>query len=175
MPPLAVDAGLGEQCRIGICLSKEYGVAFRLCAVTTDLPLIPDPPANLGIEDFCNKCFKCVDACPSGALTKTDKVEINGMGVWKQDVYKCFQYWNAKGVSCNICRRACPWSKPRTLPHKLIANVAQHVPPLRRFLIRADDVVYGKKPRYYPPPEWLQGEKHNMSLGRRLLYRFDHM
>jgi len=174
MPPLAVDAGLGEQCRIGICLSKDYGAAFRLCAVTTDLPLIPDPPASLGLEDFCNKCSKCVDVCPSGALKIEDKVEVNGHRVWKQDVYKCFRYWNAKGVSCNICRRACPWSKPRTLPHKVIAHAAQHLPSFRHLLILGDDIVYGNKPRYYPPPQWLQSEDEKMSLGRRLSWWFDH-
>jgi len=175
LPPMAVDAGLGEQCRIGICLSKEFGAAFRLCAVTTDLPLIPNPPANLGIEDFCNKCTKCADVCPSGAISKEDKTEVNGVKVWKQDVTKCFLYWNAKGVSCNICRRACPWSKPRTFPHRVVSSLAQHVTQARSFLVWADDIVYGKEPRYYPPPKWLQGKEQKMSFGKRLLYFFDHL
>jgi len=175
LPPIAVDAGLGEQCRIGICLSKEYGVAFRLTAVTTDLPLVPDPSTNLGIEDFCNQCTKCADACPSGAISNGDKTDVNGLRVWKQDVYRCYRYWNTKGVSCNICRRACPWSKPTTLPHLVVSNLAQHVPLIRPFLIRADNIVYGKQPRHYPPPKWLQSKEHKMSLGQRLLYRFDHM
>ena len=175
LPPLAVDAGLGEQCRIGICLTKEYGLAYRLCAVTTDLPLAPDLPVNLGIEDFCNKCTKCADACPPGAISREGMIEINGLRVWKQDVYKCFRYWNSKGVSCTICRRVCPWSKPRTFPHKVVATLGQHIPQLRSFLIWADDIVYGKKSRYYPPPEWLQTEEQKIGLGRRLLYLFDHL
>lgn len=175
MPPLAVDAGLGEQCRIGICITKEYGLAFRLCAVTTDLPLIPDPPTNLGIEDFCSKCTKCADACPAGDISKGDKVEVNGLRVWKQDVYKCFHYWNTRGVSCTTCRRVCPWSKPRTIFHRSVANLAINVSLVRRFLIWADDVVYGKNPRYYPPPKWLQSEEQKVSLARRFLYLFDHM
>lgn len=175
LPPIAVDAGLGEQCRIGICLSKEYGAAFRLCAVTTDLPLVPDQPTSLGIEDFCNKCTKCADVCPSGAISRGNKSQVNGLMVWKQDVYKCYRYWNTKGVSCNICRRACPWSKPRTFPHRVVANLAQHVSPVRPFLIWADNVVYGKEPRYYPPPKWLQGEEQKMGLGKRLFYFFDHL
>lgn len=155
LPPLAVDAGMGEQCRIGICLMKDYGLAFRLCAVTTDLPLIPDTPTRLGIADFCRKCTKCADNCPSGAISKDDKVEVDGLSLWQQDTYKCYRYWNAKGVSCSICRRACPWSKPLTWPHKLVANLAQHVPPMRRFIIQADDLVYGRKPKYHPPPTWM--------------------
>jgi ferredoxin len=175
LPPLAVDSGLGEQCLIGICLSKEYGLAYRLCAVTTDLPLVADAPAQMGIEDFCSKCHKCVDACPSGALSKKEKVEVNGRLVWKQDVYKCFRYWNAMGVSCTICRRACPWSKPRTQTHRMVGSLAAHIPIIRKPLILADDIIYGKKPRYYPPPEWLRSQPIKMSLGQKLLYKFDHL
>lgn len=174
LPPLAVDAGLGEQCRIGLCLTREYGIAFRLCAVTTDLPLIPDPPANLGIENFCRRCTKCADVCPSGAISKGEKIEIDGLRIWKQDVYKCFRYWNAKGAACTMCRRACPWSKPRTMPHKIVSTLAKNVTPLIPFFIWADNIVYGKKPRYYPPPKWLQGEDQKMSPGKKLLYWFDH-
>jgi len=174
LPPMAIDAGLGEQCRIGITLIKDYGLAFRLCAVTTDLPLVADPPTNLGIEDFCNKCTKCADACPAGAISKGDKREINGMRRWKQEVYNCFRYWNSQGLSCSQCRRACPWSKPRTFPHRTVASLAQHVPSIRSFLIHADDIIYGKEPRQYPPLAWLQGEEQKMSLGKRLLYLFDH-
>jgi len=174
LPPLAVDAGLGEQCRISICLTKEYGLAYRLCAVTTDLPLIPDPPSNLGIEDFCNKCTKCADVCPSGAISREGMTEINGVRMWKQDVLQCFRYWNTKGVSCTICRRACPWSKPPTLMHRITSSLAENVPLIRSALIKADDIVYGKKPRYHPPPKWLQTEEKNMSFKQKLLYWFDH-
>lgn len=162
MPPLAVDAGLGEQCLIGICLSKEYGLAYRLCAVTTDLPLLPDPPADLGIDNFCIRCRKCVDACPSGALSLREKVEINGRMVWKQDVYRCFRYWSAMGVTCGICRRVCPWSKPRTRIHKGVANLAIHLPAISPILIAADKIIYGKKPRYNPFPAWLLDNNENL-------------
>lgn len=117
LPPLAVYAGLGEQCRTGICLTKEYGLAYRLYAVTTDLPLAPDLLVNLGIEDFCNKCTKCADACLPGAISREGMIEINGFRVWKQDVYKCFRYWNSKGASCTLCRRVCPWRKARIFPY----------------------------------------------------------
>jgi reductive dehalogenase len=173
LPPLAVDAGLGEQCLIGLCLTKEYGLAYRLCAVTTDLPLAPDPLSKLGIEDFCNRCNKCVEACPSGALSKKEKIEINGRRVWKQNVSQCFKYWNAKGVSCSICWRACPWSKPRSFPHTLVANLSQSIPLLRPLILKADDIVYGKIPRNYPPPKWMQYKAQQMSLRRRLEYWFD--
>jgi ferredoxin len=162
LPPLAVEAGLGEQCRIGICLTKEYGLAFRLCAVTTDLPLAPDPPINLGIEDFCNKCYKCAENCPVKAISFGPKAEVDGIRAWKHDAYKCFEYWNYLGVGCSICRRVCPWTKPRRLLHRSVANLAIHIPTIRRLLVVADNIIYGKVSKYYPPPKWLRNDNHEI-------------
>jgi len=46
--PLAVDAGLGETGRLGYLMTRDYGPRVRLGAVTTDLPLIPDKPVDMG-------------------------------------------------------------------------------------------------------------------------------
>jgi hypothetical protein len=46
--PLAVDAGLGEMGRLGYLLTKQFGPRVRLGAVTTNLPVIPDKPVDLG-------------------------------------------------------------------------------------------------------------------------------
>ena len=53
MVPLAVDAGLGEVGRLGYLMTKEFGPRQRLSAVTTDLPLVPDGPVDIGVHDFC--------------------------------------------------------------------------------------------------------------------------
>jgi hypothetical protein len=52
LPPLAADAGLGEVGRIGYLMTKEFGPRIRLSAVTTDLPLVPDKPVDIGVENF---------------------------------------------------------------------------------------------------------------------------
>jgi len=152
--PVAVDAGLGELGRCGYLLHPRLGANLRLACVTTDLPLALDPPMDLGVQDFCEKCLKCATNCPSGAIPKGDKVVVRGVRKWQIDPVKCLLYWGHLGSACTICQVVCPWSKPSTLPHRLVAQVAIHVPPLRRFLVWADDRVYGTRFRPLPPPPW---------------------
>jgi len=37
---------------MGYLITKELGPGVRIGAVTTDLPLIPDKPVDIGVEDF---------------------------------------------------------------------------------------------------------------------------
>jgi reductive dehalogenase len=150
--PVAVDAGLGELGRCGFLLHPELGANLRLACVTTDLPLALDPPVDLGVQDFCDKCLKCADNCPSGAIHKGDKVIVRGVRKWQIEPVKCKLYWNQRGSACTICQAVCPWSKPPTLFHRLVAQLAFHIPASRRFLIWADDLVYGSRFRPAPPP-----------------------
>jgi len=152
--PVAVDAGLGELGRCGYLLHPRLGTNLRLTCVTTDLPLTLDPPVDLGIQDFCTKCLKCATTCPSGAIPTGDKVVVRGVRKWQIDPVKCLLYWGHLGSACSICQTVCPWSKPLTLPHRIVAQIAFHVPPARRFLIWADDLVYGAGFRPAPPPAW---------------------
>ncbi|MBC7250496.1 MAG: reductive dehalogenase [Anaerolineae bacterium] len=152
--PVAVDAGLGELGRCGYLIHPRLGANLRLVCVTTDLPLQLDPPVDLGIQDFCNKCLKCAHNCPSGAIPKGDKVVVRGVRKWQIDPVKCLLYWGHLRSACAICQSICPWSKPLTWPHRLVAQIAMHVPPARRFLIWADDVVYGARFKPAPPPAW---------------------
>jgi reductive dehalogenase len=152
--PVAVDAGLGELARCGYAITKELGANFRLCCVTTDLPLAVDKPVDLGVQDFCEKCLKCAENCPPRAIPLGDKVEVRGVRKWRVEAEKCLLYWGTQGASCAICQVVCPWSKPSTLPHKVVAEIATRVPAARRFLVKADDWVYGIKYAPAPLPDW---------------------
>ncbi len=152
--PVAVDAGLGELGRCGYLLHPRLGANLRLVCVTTDLPLAVDGPVNLGVQDFCARCLKCAVNCPAGAIPRGDKVVVRGVRKWQIDPVKCLLYWGYLGSACAICQTICPWSKPPTLPHRIVAQIAFHVPSARRFLIWADDLVYGARFRPAPPPAW---------------------
>ncbi|HHH40963.1 MAG TPA: reductive dehalogenase [Chloroflexi bacterium] len=155
MVPVAVDAGLGELGRCGYLLHPRLGANLRLACVTTDLPLALDPPVDLGVQDFCEKCLKCATNCPSGAIPKGEKVVVRGMRKWQIDPVKCLLYWGHLGSACTICQVVCPWSKPPTLPHRIVAQIAFHVPFMRRFLVWADDLVYGARFRPIEDGRWL--------------------
>lgn len=154
--PAAVDAGMGELGRCGFLITKELGTNLRLSCVTTSLPMELDRPVDLGMQDFCRKCLKCAESCPSGAIPKGEPVEVRGVRKWKIDEVKCLLYWSHKGSACSICQAVCPWSKSRKPLHHLMREIAVRVPAARSWLVRADDCVYGARFRPRPVPEWLQ-------------------
>ncbi|MCP4750515.1 MAG: hypothetical protein GY866_06455 [Proteobacteria bacterium] len=152
--PLAVDAGLGELSRMGYLITKELGPRVRLAAVTTDLPLVPDKPLDIGVWDFCKICLKCAKCCPSRSIPLDDPVEINGTLRWKLNAETCFKYWGKIGGDCNVCMRVCPWSHARTLPHKLLVEFIARNSLSRRLFSKMDDVFYGNQPKPHEAPEW---------------------
>ena len=163
MVPLAVDAGLGELGRLGYLITKELGPRVRLGVVTTDLPLIPDKPVDIGVDDFCSICKKCAVCCPSHSIpVEKDKTVVNGLLRWKLNDETCFDYWGKIGTDCNICMRVCPWSHARTFPHKLIVMLITRNRLARRIFSVMDDIFYGKKPKVKPGPKWVHYQAGKM-------------
>ncbi|MFC1867505.1 reductive dehalogenase [Thermodesulfobacteriota bacterium] len=154
MVPLAVDAGLGELSRMGYLLTKELGPRVRLSTVTTDLPLTPDKPVDIGAEDFCRICKKCAVCCPSQSIPMEDQEVINGTLRWKLNEETCFEYWGKVGTDCNMCMSTCPWSHERTFPHRLIVSMITRNSLARRIFSIMDDIFYGKRPKPKDGPKW---------------------
>ena len=106
LPALAWLAGLGELGKHGSLISPELGSSFRLGAVTTDMPLEPDGPADFGIDEVCAKCGVCTRFCPGDAI-KPDKETVNGIERWHVDTPAC-EPWFHKLYGCKICLMVCP-------------------------------------------------------------------
>jgi reductive dehalogenase len=132
--PLAVDAGMAELGRNGIAVHPTLGSHFRLAAVTTDMPLAYDKPIDFGLQDFCESCKICAEACPGGAIDSgpkrapkdlaTDGPRAMGVKKWLMDGIKCRVYWGNNGLSCYACMIACPWSKPDNWVHNAMRPLA---------------------------------------------------
>ena len=119
----AVRSGLGWIGKNGNLISKEAGSFFFLATLITDLSLHYDDPFS---KDYCGTCRRCIDACPTDAITEGK--EINGS--------KCISYFTIelkemlipdeqKGkfnnwmFGCDVCQDVCPWnrfSKPSSDP-----------------------------------------------------------
>jgi hypothetical protein len=69
--PLAIDAGLGELGRNGLLITPQFGPRVRLCKVLTDLPLKPDKPIAFGVQEYCEKCKKCLETALSMRSART--------------------------------------------------------------------------------------------------------
>lgn len=109
--PLAVRAGLGELGKHGSLIGREHGSNFRLAAVLTDLPLASDAPVDIGVEDVCAVCRRCVLDCPPGAILD-EKQLVRGERRYYVDFDRCIPYF-VKTAGCAICIEVCPWSDPR--------------------------------------------------------------
>jgi epoxyqueuosine reductase len=111
----AERAGIGWQGKNGNILTKDYGSWILLGSIITNVEFEPDKP----MENYCGKCTKCLDACPTGAIIQPKVI----------DARKCLSYWtieakpdkeippeiaqNARGwlYGCDICQDICPWNR----------------------------------------------------------------
>lgn len=147
LPPLAVDAGLGELGRMGYFISHRLGSRVRLGAVTTDLPLIPDSPGGAvgrGVREFCEICKRCADSCPSGSIPDGGPRVVRGVEKWPMQVEPCLHYWRVVGSDCGMCMKVCPYSHPDTFVHRAVRRGIERSAFARRFAARAEDLFYGR-------------------------------
>lgn len=155
-PLVAADAGLGEIGRMGILMTERFGPRVRLGVVTTDMPLQPDKPLSLGLEQFCLYCEKCSRECPSQSIPHGPKSNLNGVTRWQINQETCYTYWSKIGTDCAVCMNSCPYSKPDTLLHKLVRFSLRQSEISRRLFPLLDDYLYGKKPYRNLKPKWLK-------------------
>ena len=150
VPPLLLLSGIGELSRANIVLNPFIGLRYKASVVTTDLPLEPDKPVDFGLQDFCEKCMKCADLCPSRSIDKGEKKMINGYERWEFNSETCMKYRfsNPKGVSCGKCIKVCPWNKVEGWTHDLVRWMIDHTPFMNSFFVKMDDLLGYGKPDY---------------------------
>jgi len=150
--PIAVQAGLGELSRMGLLITEKYGPRVRLAKVYTDLELEFDKPVSFGVLEFCKRCKKCAEACPSNAISVDDEPSATnttgslssseGVRKWYQHGEKCMLQWDRNGgTGCSFCISACPYNKLDTWIHdaaKLLVGV-----PVGRDIARQLDDAFG--------------------------------
>jgi len=159
--PTAIDAGMGELGRHGIMLTKEFGSALKLTTVTTDLPLVYDPPIDIGVDEFCRDCKICAESCPSAAIPFGDKKVVRGVEKWAINSEACYRVWRETGTDCGVCVASCPWTKPRSAFHWLAVSIATKKKKAGWWMSRAEKMFYGRfkpsaAPAFFeePPPVW---------------------
>jgi len=98
----AVMAGLGELGVSNLLLTPKFGPRVRLVSVITEAPLKPSPLLR---SQICNRCYKCVEACPARALTPEGILDKKKC--WKQ-LIKTRKRLGVSETICGICIKVCP-------------------------------------------------------------------
>ncbi len=117
----AKKSGLGWVGKNSNLITPQVGSFYFIAELIIDLELEPDGP----IKDYCGSCTRCLDACPTGAITEPYVVDgskcisyftIELKDQLPQEMHGKFGNWV---FGCDICQDVCPWnrfSKPHNEP-----------------------------------------------------------
>lgn len=108
---LSAQAGVGWVGKNTCIINERIGSWLFLGTVLTTLPLPTDSPA----VDRCGTCTRCIDACPTRAITP-----------YQLDARRCISYLTIEHsreipeelqaqmgdwlFGCDICQTVCPWN-----------------------------------------------------------------
>ncbi|MEY3416321.1 MAG: hypothetical protein RL711_299 [Bacteroidota bacterium] len=115
----AKKSGLGWMGKNSNLINKKAGSFFFLAELIIDLDLDYDGAT----KDYCGTCTRCIDACPTNAITEPYVVDgskcisyftIELKNEIPQEVKGKFENW---AFGCDICQDVCPWNKFST-PHQ---------------------------------------------------------
>jgi len=115
----ATRAGLGWIGKNSMLISKRNGSFFFISELITDLVLEYDTPMG---GNYCGDCSRCMDACPTQAITDLRVVDANKCISYltienKGEINEEFKGKYDKWIfGCDICQQVCPWNRYST-PH----------------------------------------------------------
>ncbi|MCB0610159.1 MAG: tRNA epoxyqueuosine(34) reductase QueG [Lewinella sp.] len=112
-------SGVGWMGRNTMLINPKAGSYYFLAELILDLDLVYDHP----IRDYCGTCTRCIEACPTDAISP---------GGYVVDGSKCISYFTIElreaipeeyrgqfdnwMFGCDICQEVCPWNRFST-PH----------------------------------------------------------
>jgi len=110
----AKRSGAGWIGKNTLLIHPKQGSYFFLAELIVDLELIYDHP----IKDYCGRCTRCIDACPTEAISPEGYVvdgskcisyfTIELKSALPEDQRGKFENWM---FGCDICQEVCPWNR----------------------------------------------------------------
>lgn len=115
---LAMRAGLGWIGKHTLTIHPKLGSYFLLGGILTTRAVTP-PQDQSRVSDHCGSCTRCIDACPTDAITP-----------YSVDARRCISYLTIEHrepideefhraigdwvYGCDICQEVCPHNSPRS-------------------------------------------------------------
>lgn len=109
----AKKSGIGWIGKNANLINKDSGSFFFIAELIIDVELDYDGP----VKDYCGTCTRCIDACPTQAITEPYVV----------DGSKCISYFTIElknnipddykgkfdnwAFGCDVCQDVCPWNR----------------------------------------------------------------
>lgn len=110
----AVNAGIGWIGKNTMLISRRNGSYFFLAEIITDLELEYDNPFG---GNYCGDCTRCIDACPTGAITGPRQLDASRCISYltielKESIPEEFKSRTENWIfGCDICQDVCPWNR----------------------------------------------------------------
>ncbi len=114
----AVRAGLGFRGKNGQLIVPGIGSRVFVCELVTDLLL---PPYEGPPRGDCGQCRRCLEACPTGALSEKafDKARCRSQITQKKGT---LTGWEERQIregglawGCDVCTAVCPWNRDESI------------------------------------------------------------
>ena len=138
-------AGIGWVGKNTCILDQKLGSWMFLGVIVTSLPVLSGVSVEIA-PDRCGSCTRCIDACPTQAITAPHQL----------DASRCIAYLTIekKGsideelrpamgrhvFGCDICQEVCPWNNP---------------PRSRKFALTTTPELQAREELVNPALEWL--------------------
>lgn len=112
---LAIKSGVGWLGKSSLVITRENGPWQFLGVILTTAEIEPDPP----VKNRCGTCRRCVDACPTGALSALPphvvdaRICISNLTIERKGPLSKAEMEMAGGriFGCDECLRACPYGR----------------------------------------------------------------
>lgn len=116
---LAARCGLGWTGKHTLTIHPKHGSYFLLGGFVTTLEL-DAPPGQRPTRDHCGTCTRCIDACPTDAITPysvdatrcISYLTIEHRGAIEPGFFRPIGDWL---FGCDVCQEVCPHNSPRPM------------------------------------------------------------
>ena len=172
----AQRAGLGWLAKNGNVITRKYGSWIFLGEIVTNIALAADIPHT----NHCGTCTRCIESCPTGAITEPYVVDANHCIAYhtienRESELPSSIADNLSGwvAGCDICQDVCPWNQ-RFAKETNIDDFQPYVSnlnPQLNELANLDEVEWDRRfrasaLRRIKPQMWRRNARANLNKGR---------